>query len=105
MYTDHAVSSSSSRLIQLMYNEHSGQHLMKFSDRQQTVTITVKHFETDYNNSRGSGISFIQGAKIASKNLLNILIDYARGSINKTQKYRNASKKLQIKNVLKPQKS
>jgi len=39
-------------LVQLMNNEHRGQHVNQFINGQNAITITVKNFETDYNISQ-----------------------------------------------------
>ena len=42
------------RPMQLMNSQHCGDHVIEFSDRQHAVAITVKHLETDCNNSSSS---------------------------------------------------
>ena len=45
------------RPMQLMNSQHCRDHVIEFSDRQHAVAITVKHLETDCNNSSSSNIS------------------------------------------------
>jgi len=45
------------RPMQLMNSQHCGDHVIEFSDRQHAVAITVKHLETDCNNSSSSSSS------------------------------------------------
>jgi len=45
--------------MQLMNSQHCRDHVIEFSDRQHAVAITVKHLETDCNNSSSSSSSNI----------------------------------------------